>query len=281
MKVVLIVSIFLAWISLAFSGMKMRTSDKEAQAEFAKHEIGLVVKDLNYQGNKLHYVKVGSDSLPTLFFLHGSPGSWNAFKSYLLDSDLRKKFRMIAIDRPGFGYSDFGCSMSLYQQGLLISKCIQCELNNKPFHLIGHSIGGPVVIQLAQLHPLYYSSLVILAGSISPYLEPKEPLRHIFNFGPLKILLPGAFRPSNREIISFKKDLFLLDKNYSNLKMPILFIHGNKDPLVSVDNVAYGFQKLKENSNVKKVIIDGANHFIPWEHFDTIKAQLLLLKTEN
>ncbi len=279
MKKILLLLFGIAYTTFALSGMKMRMDDNTAIKEFATQKIELKIKSFYNQGFQVHYVKVGSDTLPTLFFVHGSPGSWDAFKSYLVDSDLRKKFRMIAIDRPGFGYSDFGEALSLDDQSKLISKCIKQELNNKPFHLIGHSIGGPVIVKLAQMHPEYYSSLVILAGSISPYLEPKEPMRYVFNTIPLRFLIPGAFRPSNTEIISFKKELYSLDSNYKNLQMPILFIHGNKDPLVSVKNVEYGFSKLKSNTHVTKIIIEGANHFIPWQHFDEIKAQLLNLTT--
>jgi pimeloyl-ACP methyl ester carboxylesterase len=60
-----------------------------------------------FDGHNLHYIETGNAQKPTLI-LHGSPGSWNAFKEYLQDTTLLKKYRMIAIDRPGFGYSDFG-----------------------------------------------------------------------------------------------------------------------------------------------------------------------------
>ncbi len=279
MKKIILFLILIAWTTFALSGMKMRIKDSTAIKDFSDQKIELKIINLKFRGFNLHYVKVGSDTLPTLFFVHGSPGSWDAFKAYLLDADLINKFRMIAIDRPGFGYSDFGEALSLDDQSKLISKCIKQELNNKPFHLIGHSIGGPVIVKLAQMHPEYYASLVILAGSISPYLEPKEPMRYVFKTIPLRFLIPGAFRPSNTEIISFKKELYSLDSNYSNLQMPILFIHGNKDPLVSVKNVDYGLSKLKTNTHVTKIILDGANHFIPWQHFGEIKKQLLNLAT--
>ena len=93
--------------------------------------------------------------------------------------------------------------------------------------------------------------------------------------------MPGAFRPSNDEIVYFKKDLYSLDTGYTTVKMPVTFIHGDADKFVTVKNVDYGKKKLAENPNVKVIIIPGASHFIPWEHFDIIKNHLLTLTTKQ
>ena len=257
--------------------MKFRISDSKAKDEFAQR--GLQASFHYTDGNKagLHYVKSGTDTLPTLFFVHGSPGSWDAFKIYLMDTSLLQHFRLISVDRPGFGYSSFGTAFNLEEQSLLIHNVIKKENNKKPVHLVGHSIGGPVIIHLAENHPEQFASLTILAGSISPYEEPKEYWRYLFMYTPLKLLMPGAFKPSNDEIIYFKKDLYHIDTMYAAVTMPVIFIHGDADKFVSVKNVEYGKKKLADNPNVKVIIIPGASHFIPWEDFGLIKAHLLTL----
>jgi pimeloyl-ACP methyl ester carboxylesterase len=259
--------------------MKFRISDSKAKQEFAQKglQISFHYTDDNEKG--VHYAKSGADSLPTLFFVHGSPGSWDAFKIYMMDTSLLRHFRIISVDRPGFGYTGFGTALRLEEQCLLINKVVEKENNQKPVHLVGHSIGGPVIVHMAQNHPDGFASLTILAGSISPYEEPKEYWRYLFMYTPLKILMPGAFRPSNDEIIYFKKDLYHIDTMYDEIKIPVTFIHGDKDKFVTVKNVDYGKKKLANNPNVKVIIIPGANHFIPWEHFDLIRTHLLSLDT--
>ena len=261
--------------------MKFRISDSKAKQEFEQKglQISFHYADVNEKG--LHYAKSGSDTLPTLFFVHGSPGSWDAFKIYMMDSALLQHFRIISIDRPGFGYSNFGIAENLDAQAVMINKIIEKESNNKPLHLIGHSIGGPVIVKLAQLYPDEISSLTVLAGSISPKDEPKEYWRYLFLHTPLHILLPGAFGPSNDEIVYFKKDLYKLDTGYISVKMPVTFIHGDADKFVTVKNVEYGKKKLAGNPNVKVIIIPGASHFIPWEHFGLIRDHLLSLATPH
>jgi len=257
--------------------MKFRISDSKAKQEFEEKglQISFYYTEANQKG--LHYAKCGSDTLPTLFFIHGSPGSWDAFKIYMMDSTLLQHFRIISIDRPGFGYSAFGTALHLHEQAVMIKAIIEKENNHKPLHLVGHSIGGPVIMQLAQLYPSEINSLTVLAGSISPEDEPKEYWRYLFLHTPLHVLLPGAFAPSNDEIVYFKKDLYRLDTGYAAVKMPVTFIHGDADKFVTVKNVEYGKRKLAANTDVKVIIIPEASHFIPWEHFDTIKDHLLTL----
>jgi pimeloyl-ACP methyl ester carboxylesterase len=254
-----------------------RISDRRAERKYSLESVHPRFTYVFKEEIQLHYVKTGNDTLPTLFIIHGSPGTWKRYVRYLKDTDLLKHFRIIAIDRPGFGYSDQGHPFHLEEQSQLIYRIIQQEQNGKPFHLVGHSLGGPVVVQLAQDHPEAYASLTILAGSISPYDEPKEHWRKMFVHNPLEYLVPEPFRTCNTEIWYFKKDLYEMDNNYNRLTMPVTFIHGDKDPFVTIKNVAYGTKKLAFNKNVKVIIIPGANHYIPYEHFDIIKAHLLTL----
>ena len=265
----------LGWIILAQSCMKFRISDSEAKKQFDQKGVPVSFHYADVEETGVHYTKTGSDTLPTLFFVHGSPGSWDAFKGYMMDTDLLRYFRIISVDRPGFGYSDFGSAYRLEEQAVMINKVIELEDNNKPLHLIGHSIGAPVIVQMAQDYPNEFASLTLLAGSISPKDEPKEYWRYLFMYTPLRLLMPGAFKPSNNEIIYFKKDLYSIDTGYAGIKIPVAFIHGEADKFVTVKNVEYGKQKLVDNPNVKVIIISGAGHFIPWEHYDIIKTHLL------
>ena len=270
--------IFIAiWIIFAQSCMKFRIEDSKARTEFEQRGLRISFLNLKEDAISLHYAKTGSDTLPTLFFIHGSPGSWDAFKGYMMDTGLLNHFRIISVDRPGFGYSNFGSAYHLKDQAQMINKVIEKENNQKPAHLIGHSIGGPVIIQLAQDYPKEFASLTILSGSISPKDEPKEYWRYIFTYSPLGLLMPGAFKPSNDEIVYFKKDLYRIDAGYGALNMPVTFIHGDADKFVTVKNVDYGKNKLQNNPGLKIIIIAGAGHFIPWEHYDLIKQHLLTL----
>ena len=64
---------------------------------------------------------------------------------------------MVSVDRPGFGYSDFGQAQHLDIQSLWISPVFTELANHKPMFLAGHSLGGPLVIKLGADNPGLFS----------------------------------------------------------------------------------------------------------------------------
>ncbi|MDN3654850.1 alpha/beta hydrolase [Ferruginibacter paludis] len=188
------------WLVIAQSCMKFRISDSKAKKNFEKTGVVLTVATVKVNGANMHYAKTGNDTLPTIVFVHGSPGSWDAFAQYMQDKDLLMKYRMISIDRPGFGYSDFGNAQHIEDQSALISPLFKLWRNGKPLYLVGHSLGGPMIIQLNADNPRLFDGLVLLAGSVDPAEEKKESWRYILDAGIVSYLVPGAMRPSNTEL---------------------------------------------------------------------------------
>jgi len=276
-KIILVVLLFLFtfWLVQAQRRMKFRETDEEAKKEFQELGLTLVTKTIYEEGFDLHYVQIGSDTLPTLFFVHGSPGSWNAFKRYLQDKDLIRHYRMVAIDRPGFGFSEFNDARNLSEQTRIIDHLLTSIRNDKPIFLVGHSLGGPLIVKLYLDNSSLISGLVILAGALDPKSEKPEKWRPLLFKTPLNYFVPGAMRPSNEELWYLKKDLQVLDKELDKVFCPVWIVHGDKDNLVPVSNTAYAQRKLTNAKSVEITILRGANHFIPWTHFAEIKGLLL------
>jgi pimeloyl-ACP methyl ester carboxylesterase len=256
--------------------MRFRTSDQEAVAEFSRLGLTLTPHTLAVGKRSMHYVSTGSPEQPTLVFVHGSPGSWDSFKAYLKDSLLLEHYRMVSLDRPGFGYSDFGQATGIQQQADLLGPVLHKLANGKPMYLIGHSLGGPMIIKLAADNPdLPIKGLVLLAGSVSPADEPREPWRAILDTPPLRYLLPGAIRASNHELRLFKKDIVTMQPAFAHITCPVFILHGDKDPLVPPPNAVYAQKMLINSAHIDLFWLKGANHFIPWTRYPYIRAVLL------
>ena len=267
----------LIWIIIAPSCMTMRTPDSEMKKKFHEQGVNLTTAIQQVDGHNIHYAVTGSDTMPTIVFIHGTPGSWDAFANYLKDSALLQHYRLISIDRPGFGYSDFGKPYHLQQQSEIMSPVLQTFKNGKPLFLVGHSLGGPMLIKLSADNPALFSALVIISGSIDPAEEKPEKWRPWLFKTPLNLLMPGALRQSNEEIWYFKKDLVALKNDFKKIHCPVIFIHGQKDTWVPPDNVAYGKKMLVNAAAVSELFFADGNHFIPWTKFDEIKKALLSL----
>ncbi len=268
----------ISYLIICQSCMKMRISSKKTKTFFATSKIEFIDSIVKLDEHSVHYIQTGKKDNPTLFFIHGSPGSWDAYKEYLKDTLLLKKYRMIAIDRPGFGYSDFGTAENLKVQSEIIFDFIKKVDNNKPIILVGHSMGGPVVTKLAENHPNKYQCLVIISGSIDPKAENPEIWRPFIMKKPLRYLIPGALRPSNDELWWLKKDLNIMKPNLKNIVSNVVVIHGTKDRLVPYSNMSFIQKEFVNAKKVDTLSIKNADHFIPWTHYKIIRDALLDIK---
>ena len=270
----------LAIIYLVFcqSCMRMRMNSKETKTFFVTSKTNYIDSSKDIDGYTIHYIETGNKNASSLFFVHGSPGSWDANKAYLTDSLLLSKYRIIAIDRIGFGYSNFGQAENLKTQANIIEKFIKLTANGKPIYLIGHSLGGPTIVQMAADKPNDYATLVVLSGAVDPKAETPEVWRAIIKSKPIRYLIPGALRPSNDELWWLKKDLHDLKPKLKNIISNVIIIHGTKDPLVPYSNVAFMKREFVNVKSLEVISIKDANHFIPWEHFKEIRDVLYRLE---
>jgi pimeloyl-ACP methyl ester carboxylesterase len=134
-----------------------------------------------------------------------------------------------------------------------------------------------MLIQLNADNPGKFDGLVLLAGSVDPAEENKERWRYVLNTGVFTYLLPGAFRPSNTELVYFKKDVYALQDKFPLVTCKVYIVHGTEDKFVPVGNALYAQKKLINAAAIHLTLIPGANHFIPWAKYDTVKNVLIHL----
>jgi pimeloyl-ACP methyl ester carboxylesterase len=262
------------WAFLAQGCMSFRITDDDARKQFRNKGVDITLNTITVGANNIHYASSGSNELPTIVFVHGTPGSWNAFIQYMQDKELLKRFRIISVDRPGFGYSDFGKVVNLAAQSYILNEWMKNVDNGKPIYLVGHSLGGPLIMKMAIDDPKLYEGLVVISGSIDPDEEKPEKWRVLLYKTPLNYFLPGAFRPSNKELWYLKQDLRDLKKELPKITLPVYFIHGDNDTWVPPGNVDFGKKMLKNSSQIGELMLPKGNHFIPWTHFKEIQGVL-------
>ena len=278
MRITLITfSLLLGYMIFCQCCMRMRWSDSKATAVFKKKQAPLTIGDTLIHGRHLHYAVTGDEKLPTLVFIHGSPGSWFHYMTFMYDSALRAKFRMVSIDRPGFGYSDFGKAMHLKDQCDIILPVLRKLKNDQPMYLCGHSMGGPVTAKLAADDPSLFKGIVIVAGALDPAQEKRETWRHIMKNKPLYWCLPGAFGPSNTELLYLKEDLKPFAADLPKITTDVVFVHGDQDTWVPIANVAYGKKMMQHARSIRSDTIKGADHQIPWINREVLKQILMNL----
>lgn len=219
-------------------------------------------------GRRLHYVSVGDSLRQPLLFVHGSPGSWDNFKAFLKDTFLLKHCQLMAVDRPGFGETaKGGAEDELSQQAAALLPILQRQ--KQPVVLIGHSYGGPVIVQAAINYPQYVKGLVVVAGSVAPDLEPSNWYRYPLKYTPLRWLMPSFFRSSNDELLPLEKELNKMLPDWKKIRCPVVVVQGGKDVLVHPGNAKFIQQQLPQ-VKVTTIWKENMNHFVPWSDPDLI-----------
>jgi pimeloyl-ACP methyl ester carboxylesterase len=117
---------------------------------------------LEVEGERIHYRSLGSG--PAIVMVHGLGGQMKHF-DYLPLQQLAAHYRVVLLDRPGSGVSprrDDG-KAAIAAQGRLVAGFIRALQLPQPPLLVGHSLGGAIVLAAALHDPDCAAGLALLA----------------------------------------------------------------------------------------------------------------------
>ncbi len=162
----------------------------------------------DYNGKKIRYTIKGQGN--TLVLLHGFMESvqiWNDFSS-----ELSKDFKVLCIELPGHGKSDLIADIQTMEitADMIDKLCKNIEI--KEFVIIGHSMGGYVSLQFAELFPEKIKGLGLFhSHALADSDEAKQnrdraceivkSSRKVF----ISQFIPELFAPEN--IVKFDKEI--------------------------------------------------------------------------
>lgn len=117
---------------------------------------------------RIHYIDIGPRDAPPVVMIHGLSGQLQHF-TYALSECLALDFRVIALDRPGCGYSTRPSDSlaRLPEQAQILQDCLDQLDIIKPL-LVGHSLGGAVALAMALQSPEKIRGLALLAPLTHP-----------------------------------------------------------------------------------------------------------------
>lgn len=240
------------------------------------------------------YIEIhGNKNNETIVFVHGLGDEASTIWKDSVDR-LKENYQVIIFDLPGFGKSSKSSAEYTPEKYALVLDYIVSEYVNKPFYLVGHSMGGAISLKYTQLyeskvkklflidaagilHKDAYSYFLIKTG-IDKFFNVEEPT-YINNkmsnlFSNISSGLNKLMPPNLDDVVKkdyLRNNLFqsnptaiaaigLVTETFFNLekiKTPTFILWGEKDEIAPL-RTGYVLNKLITNSTLK--IIEGAGH---------------------
>lgn len=257
--------------TLALMGCSsFRASDNRVLENLADAPGEPTVRSVSVDDWTIRLLEAGDPRHPQVVFIHGAPGSLDAFEPYFRVPELLKAAHLVSVDRPGYGFSDHGRIVtSIRRQAELLRPLVRPGAI-----LVGHSYGATTAVRFAMEYPELVGGLVLVAGSLSPDDERifffNRPLeRRVLNW-----MLSRDWRVANAEKVTRVAELTEMIPLWQRVTAPVAIIHGTDDSLVPYPHAEFARERLV-NAPVTFVPLEGASHFILWQEVDLITATIL------
>ena len=267
-------------------------------------------KFVDVGGVRLHYVERGHGE--ALVLLHGNGSMIQDFASSGLLAKASHKYRIIAFDRPGFGYSDRP-RLTLWTPGAqadLIRRALR-QIGISQAIVLGHSWGASVAIALALKEPKLVTRLILASGyyyptfrgdvllswqaipgigdiishTLSPILArvmwpalmnklfgPSVVPKKFAGFPKEMALRPSQLQASAAESALTLPAAFALYKDYAVLTMPVAIVAGGDDQLIDTDEQSARLHREIPQSTLRRV--SGIGHMVHQSATDVVMAAI-------
>ena len=158
----------LRWLALAALAGGAAALYWRRRARRAEHATPPVGRFLTIEGARLHYVERGGGP-QSVVLLHGNGSMVQDFLASGLVDRLATRHRVIAFDRPGFGYSTRPADRvwSPAAQARVLAEALRRLGLHRPV-VVGHSWGALVALALGLRRPEMLRSLVLISGYYVP-----------------------------------------------------------------------------------------------------------------
>ncbi|MBE4908542.1 alpha/beta hydrolase [Bacillus luteolus] len=243
---------------------------------------------------------------PPILLIHGFASSTYTFRRIL--PLLQERYSIIAVDLPGFGKSEKSTSFiySFENYAKVMIECIH-KFGFSTTHIVAHSMGGQIALNMARLAPEKINKLVLLcsSGYLNPankylvwssyfpffdkfiyyYIRRKEVKDHLKNvFFNQNLINEDLIHEFGRPLAEkgFYKALIRLLRHregdlpshqLQKIKVPTLLIWGKEDRVVPV---AVGKRLVRDLPDAQLITYENTGHLITEERPEFVFKNIIM-----
>jgi len=254
----------------------MQYDDHQVKEFFRTAGMTPEIHYLDAEGNSVRVIRAGKGEKDVcILFSHGAPGSWDAFKDYMVDGRILDMTDVISYDRPGYGGSSLGNAVTSLDAQAGVVQAIRDEYGYRQYILVSHSYGGPVMTWNAIDHPEGVAGNILIAPAIDPYTEKFFWFSGLSYWGWSRWLWPMSFQVAGDEKYTHPYELQKLEQKMEGLLVPTLLIHSLDDAIAPADgNIAF-LQEHVADSLLSSEILEDKGHLVVWTDRELVTDLIL------
>lgn len=266
---------------------------------------GLKQTYLNVAGINLYCEYILNDK-PPILLIHGLASSTYTFRRMM--PLLQNHYSIVAVDLPGFGKSEKSTSFiySFQNYAKLMLECLE-QFGYSKAHIVAHSMGGQIALNMAVIAPEKINKLVLLCSSgylkrakkslvftsylpyfdkfVYYYIQRKGVINHLKNVFFDQTLIndemieefgkplddKGFYKALIRLLRHREGDL--LPKQLQNIHVPTLLIWGEEDRVVPVE---VGKRLVSDLPDARLITYEKTGHLITEERPELVFKNIMM-----
>ena len=255
-------------------------SDKQIDDHYKNRKIKPKLKYINYKSYHIYHAIVGDSTKPILLYIHGAPGAWYSSMRILDDTVLQKNFRMIAVDRAGFGKSNYGLAVTSIEQhvGYLEKLVNEYNIPGHKIYVMGSSYGAPIAAAFAMDNPELVQELYLISPVLDPSTEKIFWFSYMAKLSMVNMWLPPSWNVATDEKFAHRRELRKLKPLWKQIINKTYVLMGQKDWIADRSNLIFAKRMLVNADHPEFYLLPNVGHGIIFQRADVVKC--LLLKKE-
>jgi pimeloyl-ACP methyl ester carboxylesterase len=238
-------------------------SDKDIKEHYAKKDFTPCFATALYKDKLVHYAQSGNDTMPLLLFIHGGPGAWYGWIDYIDDPQLRKNFNVIAVDRLGYGKSEYGKpELSTHEQSKAILEVVKNFPANKKITIVGKSYGAAIAAMVSKELGNRVEKLIMISPVVNPDKETFYWFSPLGKSKAINWMLPKLMNVATEEKYSHAKAMQEIKSDWKDVTCPTVVVSGGKDWVADTSNFRCADTLLKSCCAKEMIYLPEEGHWI-------------------
>jgi pimeloyl-ACP methyl ester carboxylesterase len=255
-----------------------RSTDEEVLRHYETKKLPITIRYYEAHGRQIRFLSTGNNpAKPVILFIHGAPSSSGYYRHFLSDTLLRSVANLIAVDRPGYGFSGFGNpEPDIGKQAAMIAPILDSlHKGARPVVIVGASYGTPVASRILMDYPKLADGLVLIAPSLAPGEEYTYWVSHLLESPLFSWAQPRMLHSANVEKFTHEAELLKMENRWNEIEVPVIYFQGKNDDLIYTTNALFAKKNITNSESLSIRMIPNRGHLLVYDEATRIKTALV------